>query len=42
LSASCPEPGIAATFAEDGKDTSVFRDGLNRVQTVRYTLQRRS
>jgi ketosteroid isomerase-like protein len=30
-----------ATFAEDGIDTFVFRDGLIRVQTVRYTLQRR-
>jgi hypothetical protein len=25
---------------EDGIDTFVFRDGLIRVQTVRYTLQR--
>ena len=24
---------------EDGIDTFVFRDGLIRVQTVRYTLQ---
>ena len=30
-----------ATFADDGIDTFVFRDGLIRVQTVRYTLQRR-
>ena len=30
-----------ATFVEDGIDTFVFRDGLIRVQTVRYTLQRR-
>src|SRR6476620_6533658 len=27
------------TKAEDGIDTFVFRDGLIRVQTVRYTLQ---
>jgi len=26
------------TMAEDGIDTFVFRDGLIRVQTVRYTL----
>jgi hypothetical protein len=26
---------------DDGIDTFVFRDGLIRVQTVRYTLQRR-
>jgi len=31
----------AATFVEDGIDTFVFRDGLIRVQTVRYTLQRK-
>ena len=30
-----------ATFVEDGIDTFVFRDGRTRVQTVRYTLQRR-
>jgi ketosteroid isomerase-like protein len=30
----------AETRAEDGIDTFVFRDGLIRVQTVRYTLQR--
>ena len=29
----------AATLIEDGIDTFVFRDGLIRVQTVRYTLQ---
>lgn len=29
------------TFVEDGIDTFVFRHGLIRVQTVRYTLQRR-
>jgi ketosteroid isomerase-like protein len=29
----------AATRVEDGIDTFVFRDGLIRVQTVRYTLQ---
>ena len=32
----------AATFVEDGIDTFVFRDGLIQVQTVRYTLQRKS
>jgi ketosteroid isomerase-like protein len=31
----------AATFVDDGIDTFVFRDGLIRVQTVRYTLQRK-
>lgn len=31
----------AAAFVEDGIDTFVFRDGLIRVQTVRYTLQRK-
>jgi ketosteroid isomerase-like protein len=31
----------AATFVEDGIDTFVFRDGLIRVQTVRYTLGRK-
>jgi uncharacterized protein (TIGR02246 family) len=30
----------AATKAEDGIDTFVFSDGLIRVQTVRYTVQR--
>ncbi len=30
----------AATKIEDGIDTFVFRDGLIRVQTVRYTLLR--
>jgi ketosteroid isomerase-like protein len=30
-----------ASFADDGIDTFVFRDGLIQVQTVRYTLQRR-
>ena len=30
----------AATKVEDGIDTFIFRDGLIRVQTVRYTLQR--
>ena len=29
----------AATKVEDGIDTFIFRDGLIRVQTVRYTLQ---
>jgi len=28
-----------ATRADDGIDTFVFRDGLIRVQTVRYTVQ---
>jgi hypothetical protein len=32
----------AATFTDDGIDTFIFRDGLIRVQTVRYTLQRKS
>jgi uncharacterized protein (TIGR02246 family) len=32
----------AATRIEDGIDTFVFRDGLIRVQTVRYTLQHKS
>jgi ketosteroid isomerase-like protein len=30
-----------STMAEDGIDTFVFRDGMIRVQTVRYTLQTR-
>ena len=30
----------AVTKAEDGIDTFIFRDGLIRLQTVRYTLQR--
>jgi ketosteroid isomerase-like protein len=30
----------ASSKAEDGIDTFVFRDGLIRAQTVRYTLQR--
>jgi uncharacterized protein (TIGR02246 family) len=30
----------SATRVEDGIDTFVFRDGLIRVQTVRYTVQR--
>jgi predicted SnoaL-like aldol condensation-catalyzing enzyme len=29
----------AATKVEDGIDTFVFRDGMIRVQTVRYTVQ---
>jgi ketosteroid isomerase-like protein len=29
------------TMADDGIDTFVFRDGLIRVQTVRYTLQQK-
>ena len=29
----------ASTHVEDGIDTFVFRDGLIRAQTVRYTLQ---
>ena len=32
----------AATRVEDGPDTFIFRDGLIRVQTVRYTLQHKS
>ena len=32
----------AATRIEDGIDTFVFDDGLIRVQTVRYTLQRKT
>ncbi len=32
----------AATQADDGLDTFVFRDGQIRVQTVRYTLQHKS
>jgi ketosteroid isomerase-like protein len=31
-----------ATFVQDGIDTFVFRDGLIRAQTVRYTLQRKN
>jgi hypothetical protein len=31
----------SATQADDGLDTFIFRDGLIRVQTVRYTLQSR-
>jgi uncharacterized protein (TIGR02246 family) len=31
----------AATRVEDGIDTFVFRDGMIRVQTVRYSLQRK-
>ena len=31
----------ARTRVEDGIDTFVFRDGLIRVQTVRYTVQRK-
>jgi hypothetical protein len=30
----------SASRVDDGIDTFVFRDGLIRVQTVRYTLQR--
>jgi ketosteroid isomerase-like protein len=29
------------TMADDGIDTFVFRDGMIRVQTVRYTLQQK-
>ena len=32
----------ARTRVEDGIDTFVFRDGLIRVQTVRYTVQHKS
>jgi ketosteroid isomerase-like protein len=31
----------AATKVDDGVDTFIFRDGLIRLQTVRYTLQRK-
>jgi hypothetical protein len=31
----------AEAFVEDGIDTFIFRDGLIRLQTVRYTLQRK-
>ena len=31
----------SSTRVEDGIDTFVFRDGLIRVQTVRYTVQRK-
>jgi hypothetical protein len=31
----------AETFVEDGIDTFIFRDGQIRLQTVRYTLQRK-
>jgi uncharacterized protein (TIGR02246 family) len=31
--------GAAATKAEDGIDTFIFRDGQIRLQTVRYTVQ---
>ena len=30
----------AETKVEDGIDTFIFSDGLIRLQTVRYTLQR--
>jgi ketosteroid isomerase-like protein len=30
----------AATKVEDGIDTFIFRDGMIRLQTVRYTVQR--
>ena len=30
----------AATKVEDGIDTFIFRDGMIRVQTVRYTVQK--
>ncbi|MGO9162298.1 MAG: hypothetical protein ACLP7J_16590 [Streptosporangiaceae bacterium] len=33
---------VAATKVDDGIDTFVFRDGLIRVQTVRYTLQHKT
>ena len=32
----------AATKVEDGVDTFIFRDGMIRLQTVRYTLQHKS
>ena len=31
----------AGAFIEDGIDTFMFRDGLIRLQTVRFTLQRK-
>ncbi len=31
----------AAAFVDDGIDTFIFRDGMIRAQTVRYTLQRK-
>jgi hypothetical protein len=31
----------AANQADDGLDTFIFRDGMIRVQTVRYTVQPR-
>jgi ketosteroid isomerase-like protein len=31
-----------ATYAEDGIDTVIFRDGRIQLQTVRYTVQHRS
>jgi hypothetical protein len=30
---------FAATHADDGVDTFVFRDGLIRVQTARYSVR---
>ena len=32
---------FAKTKVDDGIDTFVFKDGFIRVQTVRYTLQRK-
>ena len=32
----------AATYADDGVDTFVFRDGLIRVQTARYSVRDKS
>jgi len=32
----------AATKVEDGIDTFIFRDGMIRLQTVRYTVQHTS
>ncbi len=32
----------SSTRVDDGIDTFVFRDGLIRVQTVRYTLQHKA
>jgi ketosteroid isomerase-like protein len=31
-----------ASYADDGVDTFVFRDGLIRLQTVRYTLKKKA
>jgi ketosteroid isomerase-like protein len=33
---------VKPIFEDDGLDTFIFRDGLIRVQTVRYTVQPKS